>query len=121
MPGLVPGMTFSRGGYAEAGVGLDGTTGCIRRLLVAPAHEVPDGEREVVSKGEPVKRAHSQRTFCPVDGALGKVVADHISIIALSVRRPPRFLSRREGSESDRVPPDLDQRLGLAPKPIAKR
>jgi hypothetical protein len=31
------------------------------------------------------------------------------------------FLSWREGSESDRVPPDLDQRLGLASKPIAKR
>ena len=34
---------------------------------------------------------------------------------------PPCSLSWRGGSESDRVPPDLDQRLGLAPKPIAKR
>ena len=34
---------------------------------------------------------------------------------------PPCSLSWREGSESDRVPPDLDQRLGLASKPIAKR
>jgi AraC-like DNA-binding protein len=34
---------------------------------------------------------------------------------------PPCSLSRREGSESDRVPPDLDQRLGPAAKPTAKR
>jgi hypothetical protein len=34
---------------------------------------------------------------------------------------PPCSLSWREGSESDRVPPDLDQRLGLASTPIAKR
>lgn len=33
----------------------------------------------------------------------------------------PCSLSRRAGSESDRVAPDLDQRLGLASKPIAKR
>lgn len=33
----------------------------------------------------------------------------------------PGSLSRRGGSESDRVAPDLDQRLGLASKPIAKR
>lgn len=34
---------------------------------------------------------------------------------------PPYSLSWREVSESDRVPPDLDQRLVLASKPIAKR
>jgi hypothetical protein len=34
---------------------------------------------------------------------------------------PPCSLSWREGPESDRAPPDLDQRLGLAAKPIAKR
>jgi hypothetical protein len=34
--------------------------------------------------------------------------------------RPCSF-SWREGSESDRVSPDLDQRLGSAAKPIAKR
>ena len=34
---------------------------------------------------------------------------------------PQCLVSRREGSESDQVPPDLDQRLGLASKPIATR
>ena len=34
---------------------------------------------------------------------------------------PPCSLSWREGSESDRVPPDLDQRLGSAAKPTARR
>jgi uncharacterized protein YaiI (UPF0178 family) len=34
---------------------------------------------------------------------------------------PPCSLTWRGGSETDRVPPDLDQRPGLAPKPIAKR
>jgi len=57
----------------------------------------------------------------PLDVPIGKAVADRISIIALSAVGPPCSLSRRGGSESDRVPPDLDQRLGLASKPIAKR
>ena len=42
-------------------------------------------------------------------------------LAAQSVVHVPCSLSWREGSESDRVPPDLDQRLGLASKPIAKR
>ena len=54
---------------------------------------MPDGERVVVSKGEPIKGAHPQRTFCPVDGALGKVVADRISITAF-VRSRTSVLSQ---------------------------
>jgi len=51
-----------------------------------------------------------------LDVPIGKVVTDHLSAVG-----PPCSLSWRGGPESDRVPPDLDQRLGLAAKPIAKR
>ena len=50
---------------------------------------------------------------------IGKVVAHQHD--GLCAKSDLRALSWRGGSESDRVPPDLDQRLGLAPRPIAKR
>jgi hypothetical protein len=54
--------------------------------------------------------------------AVGEVpVRSGLSLSELSGRVLAFSLTWREGSESDRVPPDLDQRLGLASKPIAKR
>jgi hypothetical protein len=52
-----------------------------------------------------------------------RVASAHGRLSQDQSRRQPKVpsLSWREGSESDRVPPDLDQRLGLAAKPIAKR
>src|SRR5262245_62567423 len=79
-----------------------------------------------VSKTDEITRHHAIRYepinyTRPPDSARNTAARDRISIIALSAVGPPCSLSWRGGSESDRVPPDLDQRLGLASKPIAKR
>lgn len=48
-----------------------------------------------------------------------QVLADVMTVTGQVVR--PRALSRREGPGIDQVPPGPGQRLGLVPKPIAKR
>src|SRR5215218_2608911 len=50
-----------------------------------------------------------------------KAMADSLKLGQICAVGPPCSLSWREGFESDRVAPDLDQRLGWASKPIAKR
>jgi hypothetical protein len=82
-----------------------------------PDEIVRDGARRILAAAlragvTPASSRSPMRSVSTVDGRWS------VTATAPGGRSP---LNRREGSGSDRVPPDLDRRPGSAPRPIARR
>jgi hypothetical protein len=56
-------------GHTQARIGLNDATGSIRGLLVPSTQEMPDGNRVLGNKGQPIEWTDPQCTLGPVDGA----------------------------------------------------